>query len=97
MITIVDDRIGGDEPSQPCIPGPFTVTFPRSYRQVVADLLDVGWSQAHPGVRGRAGTPDGARATRSSWTCRMGRWCRIVNITPDGTVQVVPEHDVIVG
>ena len=23
--------------------------------------------------------------------------CRIVNITPDGTVQVVPEHEVIIG
>ena len=23
--------------------------------------------------------------------------CRIVNITPEGTVQVVPEHEVIIG
>jgi hypothetical protein len=42
-----------------------------------------GW---RPGDQVLVGLPDG----------QVGR-CRIVNVTEDGTVQVVPDHDVVIG
>jgi hypothetical protein len=49
--------------------------------------------------RGRAGCRDGDQAIRCSSTCLTGKVvrCRIVNVTEDGTVQVVPDHDVVIG
>jgi len=43
--------------------------------------------------------PDGARATRSSWSYPTGRRCAAGSSTshPEGTVQVVPEHEVTIG
>ena len=49
----------------------------------VVDEPEPGWS---PGDQILVELPDG-QVVR----------CRIVNITPEGTVQVVPEHEVIIG